>query len=79
MHLSKFIKFHNYVFEDLLIGIHSTQGLAATAKDEVHSVHWGINPPPLKNTTPSFLSRPLSTNSPSPQFLGNPPLYIDFS
>ena len=72
MHLSKFIKFHNYVFEDLLIGIHSTQGLAATAKDEVHSVHWGINPPPSK-------SRPLSTNSPSPQFLGNPPLYIDFS
>ena len=52
MHLSKFIKFHNYVFEDLLIGIHSTQGLAATAKDEVHSVHWGINPPPSKTPPP---------------------------
>ena len=78
MPLSKFIKFHNYVFEDLLIGIHSTQGLAATAKDEVHSVYWGINPPQKHHR--SFLSRPLSTNSPSPQFLGNPlPLYIDFS
>ena len=52
MHLSKFIKFHNYLFEDLLIGIHSTQGLAATAKDEVHSVHWGINPPPPSKTPP---------------------------
>ena len=56
MHLSKFIKFHNYVFEDLLIGIHSTQGLAATAKDEVHSVHWGINPPPPPSKTPPPLS-----------------------
>ena len=28
------------------------------SNDELHSVRWGINHLPLKNTTPSFLPRP---------------------
>ena len=28
------------------------------SNDELHSVHWGINHLPLKNTTPSFLPPP---------------------
>ena len=37
-------------------------------------------PPPLENTTPSFLpSPPLKlANCPSPPFLGSPPLFIGF-
>ena len=34
-----------------------------------HSVHWGLNPPHLKNMTPSFAKSPLkSANYPSPSF-----------
>ena len=45
-----------------------------------HSVHWGINSPPLK--LPLFLAKPLplkSANCPTPPFLGNPSLCIGFS
>ena len=48
-----------------------------------NSVHWGINPPlPSKTPLPSFLPTPplKSANCASlPHFLGNLPLYIDFS
>ena len=46
----------------------------------IHSVRWGVTATPPKNTTP-FFAKPLlkSANCPSPSFLGNPPLYIDFS
>ena len=46
-----------------------------------HSVHRGINPPPLKNTTTIFLAKPSlkSANCPSPPFLGNLPLFMGFS
>ena len=46
---------------------------------ELHSVHWGVNPPHSK--TPSFLPSPLALNLQTVQtpFLGNPPLYIGFS
>ena len=34
-----------------------------------HSVHWGLNPSHLKNTTPSFAKIPVkSANYPSPPF-----------
>ena len=51
--------------------------------NEVHSVHWGINPPPHP---PSKTLTPLSCQAPpqicklsKPPFLGNPSLYIGFS
>ena len=30
--------------------------------DIVHSVHWGINPPPSKTLLPSFLRNPAPSN-----------------
>ena len=45
-----------------------------------HSVHWGINPSPQKHPPSLFLAKPPyeSANCPSPSFLENPSLYIDF-
>ena len=42
------------------------------SNDELHSVRWGINHLPLKNTTPSFLSNP-------PPIFSEPPKYQSLS
>ena len=40
-----------------------------TAQYKIHSGHLGINPPPIKNTGPSFANPPLkSAHSPRPSF-----------
>ena len=39
-------------------------------------VHWGSNPPPLKNTVPSFFAKtplPLNQHTAQAPFLGNSP------
>ena len=51
--------------------------------NEVHSVHWGINPPPpspLKNTNPSILPSPPSNlqTVQAPFFRQSLPLYWFF-
>ena len=33
-----------------------------------HSVYWGLNPPHLKNKTPSFAKSPLKSANPPPPF-----------
>ena len=43
------------------LGIKIDQQLTSTWQHHIHSVHWGINPPPplcLKNTTPFFCQAP---------------------
>ena len=48
----------------------------------LHIVHWGINSPPLKNTTFLFFAKPTPLKSATCQshsFFGNSPLYIGFS
>ena len=48
---------------------------------ESQSVDWGINPRPIKNTTPRVLAKPSPLNRQTGQgapFLGNLALYIGF-
>ena len=47
---------------------------------DCHSVHWGINPSPLKNTTPSFLPSwpPLNLQTVQVPFLSNPSSILVF-
>ena len=45
----------------------------------LHSVHWGLKPPPSKTPPSSFLPcLPLNQQSVQAPFLGNLPLYISF-
>ena len=43
------------------------------SNDELHSVHWGINHLPLKNTTPALLPHPPPPPKPPPPLPSPPP------
>ena len=71
------------IIMDHILSYGSLDDCAAAAiiqyRNTPHSRHWGINPPPLKNTTPSFLpSPPVNQQTVQAPLFRQFPLYIGF-
>ena len=73
---------NQYLMKNNLIVLNTLFGINSVRMFSIFIVWIGISPPPLKNTTPSFLPSPPPLNQQTvqapPPFLGNPPIYWFF-